>query len=62
MDMTKFSSIEDPGFVAVCGELRRWIKDMSAAERRRDESVKSPLLSNSDVDEQPGVVNQPGEG
>lgn len=26
MEMSKFGSIEDPGFVAVCGELRRWIR------------------------------------
>ncbi|KAH6842448.1 hypothetical protein B0I37DRAFT_329709 [Chaetomium sp. MPI-CAGE-AT-0009] len=61
MDMTKFTSLDDPGFVAVCGELRRWIKDMSAAaERRRD---RSTLLSNSDLNEQPGgVSNQSGDG
>lgn len=59
MDMTKFTSIDDPGFVAVCGELRRWIRDMSAAERRYD---KSPLSSNPDFDEQPGAANQFGDG
>ncbi|KAH7012605.1 uncharacterized protein B0I36DRAFT_52432 [Microdochium trichocladiopsis] len=26
MDMTKFASTDDPGFVAICGELRRWTK------------------------------------
>ena len=32
MDMTKFEHIEDPGFTAVAGELRRWVKalDMSS--------------------------------
>ncbi|KAK4241609.1 hypothetical protein C8A03DRAFT_40961 [Achaetomium macrosporum] len=30
MDMTKFVSTDDPGFIAVCGELRRWIKDIGA--------------------------------
>ena len=30
MDMTKFGSVEDPGFVAVCGELRRWVKGLRA--------------------------------
>ena len=31
MDMTKFASIDDPGFQAVCGELRRWIKQLGKA-------------------------------
>jgi len=26
MDMTKFEDLNDPGFVAVAGELRRWSK------------------------------------
>lgn len=26
MDMTKFANVDDPGFVAVCGELGRWIR------------------------------------
>lgn len=29
MDMTKFATVDDPGFEAVCGELRRWIKQLS---------------------------------
>jgi hypothetical protein len=28
--MGKFESEEDDGFFAICGELRRWIKDMTA--------------------------------
>jgi len=31
MDMTKFEDLEDPGFVAVAGELRRWIKELVGA-------------------------------
>jgi hypothetical protein len=26
MDMTKFCVLDDPGFVAVAGEIRRWVK------------------------------------
>jgi hypothetical protein len=26
MDMAKFEDVDDAGFVAVAGELRRWIK------------------------------------
>ncbi|KAJ4288699.1 hypothetical protein N0V88_007230 [Collariella sp. IMI 366227] len=33
MDMTKFASADDPGFQAVCGELRRWIKQLGKAAR-----------------------------
>ncbi|KAH8756033.1 hypothetical protein F5883DRAFT_359130, partial [Diaporthe sp. PMI_573] len=32
MGMTKFVSPEDPGFVAVCGELRSWVRAMDVAE------------------------------
>ena len=39
MDMTKFDSTDDTGFLAIYGELRRWIKEISqkAAHDRRDE-------------------------
>jgi hypothetical protein len=30
MDMARFVSTDDPGFVAVCGELRRWVKGLGA--------------------------------
>ncbi|KAE8156908.1 hypothetical protein BDV40DRAFT_293146 [Aspergillus tamarii] len=33
MDMTKFSSVDDPGFMAICGELRRWSKDTGGATK-----------------------------
>ena len=31
MDMTRFASVDDLGFQAVCGELRRWIKQLDKA-------------------------------
>ena len=31
LDMTKFSTAEDPGFIAVCGELCQWIKQLRGA-------------------------------
>jgi len=34
MDMTKFSSTDDAGFIAVCGELRRWMKGISGVAGR----------------------------
>jgi len=32
MDMTKFEYLNDPGFIAVAGELRRWIKELAAGQ------------------------------
>jgi hypothetical protein len=29
MDMTKFEIEDDPGFIVVAGELRRWIKELN---------------------------------
>ncbi|KAB5515379.1 P-loop containing nucleoside triphosphate hydrolase protein, partial [Coniochaeta sp. 2T2.1] len=34
MDMARFGAEDDPGFVAVCGELRRWIRQLDGAEGR----------------------------
>lgn len=31
MDMTKFVDGDDAGFVAVAGELRRWVREVRAA-------------------------------
>jgi hypothetical protein len=36
MDMTKFGDEEDPGFQAVVGPLRRWIKEVRDANSRAD--------------------------
>ncbi|KAA8642375.1 hypothetical protein EYZ11_009972 [Aspergillus tanneri] len=52
MDMTKFTNIDDPGFVAVCGELRRWIRDTDANKKR---------YTNPSRVEQPGLANQYGD-
>ncbi|KAK4164409.1 hypothetical protein QBC43DRAFT_262507 [Cladorrhinum sp. PSN259] len=59
MDMTRFVSTDDPGFMAVCGELRQWIREINAAEKPHD---NPPLSSNSDFEEQPSTANQSGNG
>ncbi|KAK4119398.1 hypothetical protein N657DRAFT_650215 [Parathielavia appendiculata] len=41
MDMARFVSADDPGFTAVCGELRRWIKQIDTSERRHREPPAS---------------------
>lgn len=32
MDMTRFESVEDPGFVVVSGELRRLVRGLTRSE------------------------------
>ncbi|KAB5515128.1 hypothetical protein GE09DRAFT_1161033 [Coniochaeta sp. 2T2.1] len=34
MDMARFAAEDDPGFVAVCVELRRWIRQLDGVEGR----------------------------
>ncbi|KAL3296768.1 Kinesin light chain [Colletotrichum asianum] len=41
-DMTKFSALEDPGFIAVCAELRRWNKEM-----RMPSTLQAPIIHES---------------
>jgi ankyrin repeat protein len=41
MDMTKFEGEDDPGFIAVAGELRRWCKEVSLVTAQR---AVTPLL------------------
>ncbi|KAI9731807.1 MAG: hypothetical protein M1835_003517 [Candelina submexicana] len=36
MEMTKFSSAEDPGYLAVSTELRRWVRNIQPAQQRQD--------------------------
>lgn len=31
MDMTKFEDVDDPGFLAIAGELRRWCRELSSS-------------------------------
>ncbi|KND92397.1 Protein SERAC1, partial [Tolypocladium ophioglossoides CBS 100239] len=39
MDMTKFENEDDPGFIAVVGELRRWVKEITKAEIARSRQL-----------------------
>ena len=52
MDMTKFVNLEDPGFVAVCGELRRWIRETDTKKRH---------CSNKSSADKPDAASQHGE-
>ena len=47
MDMVRFLSADDPGFEAVCGELRRWVKHIEVAERRHKDLLASTHNKNT---------------
>ena len=36
--MTRFESEDDPGFIAITGELRRWIKEVTKLAATQDRS------------------------
>jgi len=42
MDMTKFEDRSDPGFTAVAGELRRWIRELVALSDARAVAAATP--------------------
>lgn len=42
MDMTKFVSMDDAGFLALCGELRRWINEISQAVEKSTPAKEHP--------------------
>ena len=50
--MTKFGSEDDPGFIAVAGELRRWMKELgrsSMVDRimKQEQRVRSPATTST---------------
>ncbi|KAK4233072.1 hypothetical protein C8A03DRAFT_39245 [Achaetomium macrosporum] len=53
MDMTKFASVDDPGFLAVCGELRQWIKQLGKGATP-DGNLLPPGSSSASKDGQRG--------
>lgn len=57
MDMTKFADSADPGLLAVCGEMRRWIKELKPGNKYH---TKRPQAGSA-LDEQPDSGRQYGE-
>lgn len=57
MDMTKFAGSTDPGFLAVCGEMRRWIKDLKSGNKHHT----NQLRLGSALDQEPGQAKQHSE-
>ena len=48
--MTKFGSEDDPGFIAVAGELRRWMKELRQSSmvdgiKKQEQRVRSPATT-----------------
>jgi hypothetical protein len=35
MDITKFEHEDEPGFIAIAGELHRWIKELTIPRREQ---------------------------
>jgi hypothetical protein len=59
MDMTKFETVSDPGFIAVVGELRRWVRESVQPRNARSSSPRRSV--NEDTGErQPLRINQGG--
>ena len=42
MDMTKFEDTSDPGFTAVAGELRRWVRELVTPSDARAVAAATP--------------------
>jgi hypothetical protein len=42
MDMTKFEDASDPGFIAVVGELRRWVRELEALSKTQVAAATIP--------------------
>lgn len=47
MDMTKFEDENDPGFIAVAGELRRWARELD--QSRISDSGKTTSANTADA-------------
>jgi hypothetical protein len=62
MDMTKFESDDDPGFVAVVGELRRWIRDLSQSSVRDDSPIQGQRTHGATTLKQSGSGISEGDG
>ncbi|KAF7508072.1 hypothetical protein GJ744_009654 [Endocarpon pusillum] len=50
MDMTKFENADDPGFKAVAGELRRWVRALAKSENARLLQTGSPHRDGTSTD------------
>jgi hypothetical protein len=54
MDMAKFEREDDPGFIAVAGELRRWVKESITSESSRSPQLEAEGSQRCSVGEEAG--------
>ena len=45
MGITKFSRVDDPGFVAILGQLRTWVKDIGATQGHHGNSPPAEQIN-----------------
>lgn len=55
IDMTKFEDMEDPGFVAIAGELRRWTRDIARTGSRQPQPRGESSQRGARNEEYPGT-------
>ncbi|KAF2665820.1 hypothetical protein BT63DRAFT_428769 [Microthyrium microscopicum] len=63
MDMIRFGSMDDPGFTAVAGELRRWVKrlDLSTTARQPEPPlIEVPMNNSAERTDSPPHQTLPG--
>lgn len=46
MDMTKFGDVDDAGFTAIVGELRRWVKEIGVTQAKQSEEASRQINKN----------------
>ena len=61
MDMTKFEDGDDPGFKAVAGELRRWVKRLIAPSDARIPETAALHTQQADPDLMEGLPTSESE-
>lgn len=59
MDITKFEKEDDPGFKAVVGELRRWVKESVRSEKTRLLELKTERSHNRSASESMERTSKP---
>ncbi|KAK2735765.1 hypothetical protein FQN57_001145 [Myotisia sp. PD_48] len=58
-NMTKFNDVDDPGFIALTGELRRWVKTLSSNQWNAEERACLRSLSYPEIEARHYAIEQP---
>ncbi|KAI9856827.1 MAG: hypothetical protein M1813_008764, partial [Trichoglossum hirsutum] len=59
MDMTKFEDRNDPGFTAIAGELRRWVKELNQSGISNSRETTSANAANTPLSKPPFMIPFP---